>query len=147
MIRYVLLLQHPSDLEEVTSRENANLLTIKTQYSPARSSARTLAMNSMKPMLCNNKQTNKQNSQFYELPLSRTYCHFDRRVVTPLSLRPVTLLLLVSGRGNQRERESWFGLAVRRSRTAAARFRFGSPFSSKRLWFVDTVLSSQLIKH
>ena len=26
---YVLLLQHPSDLEEVTSRENANLLTIK----------------------------------------------------------------------------------------------------------------------
>ncbi len=30
VIRYVLLLQHPSDLEEVTSRENANLLTIKT---------------------------------------------------------------------------------------------------------------------
>ena len=29
VIRYVLLLQHPSDLEEVTSRENANLLTIK----------------------------------------------------------------------------------------------------------------------
>ena len=27
VIRYVL---HPSDLEEVTSRENANLLTIKT---------------------------------------------------------------------------------------------------------------------
>ena len=25
VIRYVLLLQHPSDLEEVTSRENANL--------------------------------------------------------------------------------------------------------------------------
>ena len=30
MISYVLLLQHPSDLEEVTSRENANLLTVKT---------------------------------------------------------------------------------------------------------------------
>ena len=30
VIRYVLLLQHPSDLEEVTSRENANLSTIKT---------------------------------------------------------------------------------------------------------------------
>ena len=30
VIRYVLLLQHPSDLEEVTSRENANLLTVKT---------------------------------------------------------------------------------------------------------------------
>ena len=30
VIRYVLLLQHPSDLEVVTSRENANLLTIKT---------------------------------------------------------------------------------------------------------------------
>jgi len=30
VIRHVLLLQHPSDLEEVTSRENANLLTIKT---------------------------------------------------------------------------------------------------------------------
>ena len=30
VIRYVLLLQHPSDLEEVTSRENANLPTIKT---------------------------------------------------------------------------------------------------------------------
>ena len=30
VIRYVLLLQLPSDLEEVTSRENANLLTIKT---------------------------------------------------------------------------------------------------------------------
>ena len=29
VIRYVLLLQHPSDLEEVTSRENANLSTIK----------------------------------------------------------------------------------------------------------------------
>ena len=29
VIRYVLLLQHPSDLEEVTTRENANLLTIK----------------------------------------------------------------------------------------------------------------------
>ena len=28
MIRYVLLLQHPSDLDEVTS-ENANLSTIK----------------------------------------------------------------------------------------------------------------------
>ena len=30
VIRYVLFLQHPSDLEEVTSRENANLSTIKT---------------------------------------------------------------------------------------------------------------------
>ena len=40
----------------------------------------------------------------------------------------------------ERERESRFGLAVRHSRRAAARFRFGSPFSSKRLWFVDTVL-------
>ena len=30
VIRYVVLLQHPSDLEEVTSRENANLSTIKT---------------------------------------------------------------------------------------------------------------------
>ena len=29
VIRYVLLLQHPSDLEEVTSRENANLSAIK----------------------------------------------------------------------------------------------------------------------
>ena len=39
-----------------------------------------------------------------------------------------------------RERESRFGLAVRRSRRSAARFRFGFPFSSKKLWFVDTVL-------
>ncbi len=31
VIRYILLLQHPSDLEEVTSRENANLLTIIKQ--------------------------------------------------------------------------------------------------------------------
>ena len=31
MIHYVLLLQHPSDLDEVTSRENANLLTIIKQ--------------------------------------------------------------------------------------------------------------------
>ena len=30
VICYVLLLQHPSDLEEVTSRENANLWAIKT---------------------------------------------------------------------------------------------------------------------
>ena len=30
VIRYVLFLQHPSDLEEVTSRENANRSTIKT---------------------------------------------------------------------------------------------------------------------
>ena len=30
VIRHVLLLQHPSDLEEVTSRESANLSTIKT---------------------------------------------------------------------------------------------------------------------
>ena len=30
VIRYVLLLQHPSNLDEVTSRENANLSTIKT---------------------------------------------------------------------------------------------------------------------
>ena len=72
VIRYVLLLQHPSDLEEVTSRENANLLTIKTgtivqrkslaEVSGvlAQGSARTLTMNSMKPMLCNTKQTNKQ---------------------------------------------------------------------------------------
>ena len=29
-IRYVLLLQHPSDLDEVTSHENANLSTMKT---------------------------------------------------------------------------------------------------------------------
>ena len=71
VIRYVLLLQHPSDLEEVTSRENANLWTIKTGNTVpreiaseisgvlAQGSARTLAMNSMKLMLCNNKQTNK----------------------------------------------------------------------------------------
>ena len=43
-----------------------------------------------------------------------------------------------------------FGLAVRLvSRTASARFRFGSPFSSERLWFVHTVLwlcPSQLMK-
>ena len=30
VIRHVLLLQHPSDLEEVTSRESANLSTTKT---------------------------------------------------------------------------------------------------------------------
>ena len=30
VISHVLLLQHSSDLEEVTSRENANLSTIKT---------------------------------------------------------------------------------------------------------------------
>ena len=30
VIRYGLLLQHPSHLEEVTSRESANLSTIKT---------------------------------------------------------------------------------------------------------------------
>ena len=30
VIRYVLLLQHPSDLEEVTSLGNVNLLAIKT---------------------------------------------------------------------------------------------------------------------
>ena len=30
VIRYVLLLQHPRDFEEVTSRENANLLIVKT---------------------------------------------------------------------------------------------------------------------
>ena len=30
VIRYGLLLQHPSDLEEVTSRESANLSTVKT---------------------------------------------------------------------------------------------------------------------
>ena len=30
VIHYVLLLQHPSDLEEVTRRESANLSTIKT---------------------------------------------------------------------------------------------------------------------
>ena len=30
VIRYVLLLQHPSDLTDFTSLENANLLTIKT---------------------------------------------------------------------------------------------------------------------
>ena len=30
VIRYILFLQHPGDLEEVTSRENANLSTIKT---------------------------------------------------------------------------------------------------------------------
>ena len=47
----------------------------------------------------------------------------------------------------ERERGRRFGLAVRRSRRAAARFRFGSPFFffpffflQKRLWFVDTVL-------
>ena len=39
---------------------------------------------------------------------------------------------------------SRFGLAVRLTRLvsgrASVRYRFGSPFSSKRLWFVDTVL-------
>ena len=78
MIRYVLLLQHPSDLEEFTSRENANLSTIKTDSIVpreiaseisdvlAQGSVRTLAMNSMKPMLCKqtNKQTNKQTSEY-----------------------------------------------------------------------------------
>ena len=34
---------------------------------------------------------------------------------------------------------SWFGLTVRLvSRKASARFRFGSPFSSRRLLFVDS---------
>ena len=56
VIRYFLLLQHPSDLDEVTSRENANLSTIKSGstvtreiaslnigcLSPAQGSARTL---------------------------------------------------------------------------------------------------------
>ena len=72
VIRYVLLLQHPSDLEGVTSRENADLSTIKTGSMVPREiasqvsgvltqgSARILVMNSMKPMLCNNKQTKKQ---------------------------------------------------------------------------------------
>ena len=85
------------------------------------------------------QQRHPCRTQFYKLPLSRTYWRFDRRVVTPLTkghIRPVTLLLLVL----ERERESRFGLAVRRSRRAAARFRFGFPFSSKKLWFVDTVL-------
>ena len=45
-------------------------------------------------------------------------------------------------RAKWRKRERERGL--RRSRRAAARFRFGSPFSSKRLWFVGLVtLSSQ----
>ena len=38
---------------------------------------------------------------------------------------------------------SRFGLAVRRrlvSGRTSVRYHFGSPFSSKRLWFVDTVL-------
>ena len=39
---------------------------------------------------------------------------------------------------------SRFGLVVRRYRLvsgrASVRYRVGSPFSSKRLWFVDTVL-------
>ena len=37
VIRYVLLLQHPSDLDEVTSRENAKPVDNKNrQYSLAR---------------------------------------------------------------------------------------------------------------
>ena len=37
--------------------------------------------------------------------------------------------------------ESRFGLAVRPvSGRTSVRYLFGSPFSSKRLWFVDTVL-------
>ena len=32
------------------------------------------------------------------------------------------------------------GWSVSRRASASARFRFGSPFSSKRLWFVDFVL-------
>ena len=33
------------------------------------------------------------------------------------------------------------------SRRATARFRFGSPFSSERLWFVDTVLIIMYVYH
>ena len=33
MIRYVLLLQHPSDLDEVIIRKNANLSTSSMEYS------------------------------------------------------------------------------------------------------------------
>ena len=82
VIRYVLLPQHPSDLDEVTSRENANLSTIKTSSIVpreiasevadvlAQGSVRTLAMNSMKPMLCNNKQTNKNKNKNSQCPPS-----------------------------------------------------------------------------
>ena len=52
------------------------------------------------------------------------------------------------------ERSSGFGPAGKAgrlvSRRASARFCFGSPFSSERLWFVDTVFwlcPSQFLKH
>ena len=40
VIRYGLLLQHPSDLDEVASRENANLSTINTGSIVSREIAR-----------------------------------------------------------------------------------------------------------
>ena len=46
---------------------------------------------------------------------------------------------------------SRFGLAVKRLRLVSGRtsvrYRFGSPFSSKRLWFVDTVTSCDFVHH
>ena len=44
VIRHVLLLQHPSVLEEVTSRESANLSTIKTDSIVPREIAASLSL-------------------------------------------------------------------------------------------------------
>ena len=51
---------------------------------------------------------------------------------------PSPFLTMESIKVDTKEVASRFGLAVR-GRTSV-RYRFGSPFSSKRLWFVDTVL-------
>ena len=65
----------------------------------------------------------------------------ERRIVSNLLFYAISHYGLYQGESGDYSDVSRFGLAVRLvSGRTSVRYRFGSPFSSKRLWFVDTVL-------
>ena len=88
-----------SDLGVVTSRENANLSTIKTgSIVPREISSLSLGcpVNSMKPMLVNNKETNKKQPVSPPPPPQPTTCAFlpSSRNCRPSSVTHLTAMHL-----------------------------------------------------
>ena len=83
---------------------------------------------------CSNENVNNMRQE-------RSESARERRIVSNLLFYAISHYGLYQGESGDYSDVSRFGLAVRLvSGRTSVRYRFGSPFSSKRLWFVDTVL-------
>ena len=103
-------------------------------------------------VLSQRSSSSEQNQGKSQYPYFQKNCSLGDSVNQTRYLigTPLTLNRLIDDRlysailRSLEQHVSRFGLAVRRyrmvSERTSVRYRFGSPFSSKRLWFVDTVL-------